>query len=57
MKLQNKLRVVTGAGSEWEKLSHTLCQRRTKVIAADINLETVNAVIADIAKKVGLPQQ
>ena len=52
MKLQNKVAVVTGAGSGMGKAITTLYAKEgAKVIAADINLETVNAVIADIAKE------
>ena len=52
MKLQNKVAVVTGAGSGMGKAIATLYAKEgAKVIAADINLETVNAVIADIAKE------
>ena len=49
MKLQNKVAVITGAGSGMGKAIATIfAQEGAKVIAADINLETVNAVVANI---------
>jgi len=51
MKLQNKVAVVTGAGSGMGKAIATFYAKEgAKVIAADMNLETVNAVVAEIAK-------
>ena len=50
MKLENKVAVVTGAGSGMGKAIATIfAQEGAKVVAADINLETVNAVVANIA--------
>ena len=49
MKLQNKVAVVTGAGSGMGKaIAKIFAQEGAMVIAADINLETVNAVVASI---------
>ena len=49
MKIQNKVAVITGAGSGMGKAIATLfAQEGAKVIAADINLETANAVTAEI---------
>ena len=49
MKLQNKVAVVTGAGSGMGKAIATIfAQEGARVIAADINLEAVNAVVANI---------
>jgi NAD(P)-dependent dehydrogenase (short-subunit alcohol dehydrogenase family) len=49
MKLQNKVAVVTGAGSGMGKAIATLFAREgAKVIAADINLDTLNEVVSGI---------
>lgn len=49
MKLQNKVAVVTGAGSGMGKAIATLYAKEgAKVIAADIDLETVSAVVDNI---------
>ncbi len=55
MKLQNKVAVVTGAGSGMGKAIATIfAQEGAKVIAADINLETVKAVVANIVSNGGV---
>lgn len=55
MKLQNKVAVVTGAGLGMGKAIAALYAKEgAKVIAADINLETVNAVVTDIAANGGI---
>ena len=55
MKLQNKVAVVTGAGSGMGKAIATFYAKEgAKVIAADINLETVNTVVAAIAAEGGI---
>jgi NAD(P)-dependent dehydrogenase (short-subunit alcohol dehydrogenase family) len=55
MKLQNKVAVVTGAGSGMGKAIATVYAKEgAKVIAADINLDTVNAVVAAIIAEGGI---
>ncbi len=55
MKLQNKVAVVPGAGSGMGKAIATIfAQEGAKVIAADINLETVKAVVANIVSNGGV---
>ncbi len=54
MKLQNKVAVVTGAGSGMGKaISLLFAKEGAKVILADINLETVNKVVAEITANGG----
>lgn len=49
MKLQNKVAIVTGAGSGMGKAIASLyAQEGAKVIVADINQDSVNAVVAEI---------
>jgi len=49
MKLKNKVAVVTGAGSGMGKaISILYAKEGAKVIVADINLESLNAVVAEI---------
>ncbi|MDD3995017.1 MAG: SDR family NAD(P)-dependent oxidoreductase, partial [Dehalococcoidales bacterium] len=48
-KLQGKVAVVTGAGSGMGKCIATLFAKEgAKVIAADINQESINAVVSEI---------
>ncbi|MDD5189744.1 MAG: SDR family NAD(P)-dependent oxidoreductase, partial [Dehalococcoidales bacterium] len=50
MKLQNKVAVVTGAGSGMGKAIATLFAKEgAKVIAADMNIDSVQAVVAAIS--------
>jgi NAD(P)-dependent dehydrogenase (short-subunit alcohol dehydrogenase family) len=54
MKLQNKIAVVTGAGSGMGKAIATLFAKEgAKVIAADVNWETLNKVVAEIVANGG----
>lgn len=54
MKLQNKVAVVTGAGSGMGKaIAKSYAKEGAKVIAADINLETVTSVAAGIVTEGG----
>jgi NAD(P)-dependent dehydrogenase (short-subunit alcohol dehydrogenase family) len=55
MKIQNKVAVITGAGSGMGKAIALLYAREgAKVIAADINLDTVNTVVAEIVAERGI---
>jgi NAD(P)-dependent dehydrogenase (short-subunit alcohol dehydrogenase family) len=55
MKLQNKVAVVTGAGSGMGKaIAMFYAKEGAKVIATDINLDTVNAVVAAIIAEGGI---
>ena len=55
MKIQNKVAVSTGAGSGMGKAIALLYTREgAKVIAADINLDTVNTVVAEIVAERGI---
>jgi len=55
VKLQNKVAVVTGAGSGMGKaIASLFAQEGAKLIAADINLETASAVVADITAAGGI---
>jgi NAD(P)-dependent dehydrogenase (short-subunit alcohol dehydrogenase family) len=55
MKLQNKVAVVTGAGSGMGKAIAILYAKEgAKVIAADINLETLNKVVGEITTNSGV---
>ena len=54
MKLQNKVAVVTGAGSGMGKAIATLFAKEgASVVVADINLETLNTVAAEITSNGG----
>ena len=55
MKLQNKVAVITGAGSGMGKaISHLFAKEGAKVIISDINLEYLNKVVAEIAGNGGI---
>ena len=55
MKLQNKVAVVTGAGSGMGKAMATLFAKEgAKVIISDINLEAISDVISEITTKGGI---
>jgi len=55
MKLQNKVAVVTGAGSGMGKAMATLFAKEgAKVIVSDINLEAISDVISEITTKGGI---
>jgi NAD(P)-dependent dehydrogenase (short-subunit alcohol dehydrogenase family) len=55
MKLQNKVALVTGAGSGMGKAIATLfAAEGAKVVVSDINLETLNKVTTEIAAKGGI---
>jgi NAD(P)-dependent dehydrogenase (short-subunit alcohol dehydrogenase family) len=55
MNLQNKVAIVTGAGSGMGKaIAEFYAKEGAKVIAADINLDTVNAVVAAIIAEGGI---
>jgi NAD(P)-dependent dehydrogenase (short-subunit alcohol dehydrogenase family) len=54
MKLQNKVAIVTGAGSGMgREMAILFAQEGAKVVAADINTETVNAVVDIITAEGG----
>jgi NAD(P)-dependent dehydrogenase (short-subunit alcohol dehydrogenase family) len=55
MKLQGKIAVVTGAGSGMGKaISILYAKEGAKVVVADIDLETANATVAEIASNGGV---
>ena len=55
MRLQDKVAVVTGAGSGMGKAISSLYAREgAKVVAADIDLETANATVAEIVSNGGV---
>ena len=55
MKLQNKVAVVTGAGSGMGKaISMLYAQEGAKVIVSDIKTETINAVVTEITARGGI---
>ncbi len=55
MKLQNKVAVVTGAGSGMGKaIAMLYAQEGAKVIVADIKVDTINTVVTEITAKSGI---
>jgi len=57
MKLQNKVAVVTGAGSGMGKeIAILYAKEGAKVLVSDINQETVNAVVSEIKAKGGIAE-